>query len=48
MVLDKLKELLLFYSSFYIRFTRSQKAKLWKINGAVILCKMIRAYVDSI
>ena len=48
MVLDKLKELLLFYSSFYIRFTRSQKAKFWKINGVVILCKMIRAYVYSI
>ena len=45
MVLDKLKELLLFYSFSYIRFTRSQKTKLWKINGVVILCKMIRAYI---
>ena len=48
MVLDKLRELLPFYSSFYIRFTRSEKAKLWKIIGVVILCKMIRAYVYNI
>ena len=49
MVLDKLRELLLFYSYFYIRFIRSdEKAKLWKIIGVVILCKMIRAYVYNI
>ena len=34
---------------FYICFTRSQKAKLWRINGVVILlCKMIRAYVQRV